>query len=353
MQLEKNLTISSIGLANLQESNMRDYGVVHTKFWTEDDVQNLSDGAQLLFLYLLTGPHTTAAGCFRLPLAYISADRRWSQENSLERFAELSENGFAYRCENTEWVIVPKFLKHNPIPNPNCGLAVAKALDCLPKNFSKLSLLIEMLTPFDNRLPNGFLNGLRNRLPNGMPNHEQDQEQEQDLRNTPSDEGVSSSEPSASADMSPTEKPEIGGSDSQGQLEHPAQPEPTAADGAPKRTQDRTPHQAIIALYHEILPMCPKVEVWRDRQRARLRTRWNEDPQRQSLDWWRDFFQRVAESDWLTGRVRDFVCDLDWLVGPENMAKVLNGRYVNRGPRTGSHQTDRNVRAAQAFIQGD
>ncbi len=147
---------------------MRDYGVVHTKFWTEDDVQGLSDGAQLLFLYLLTGPHTTAAGCFRLPLAYISADRKWDHKTVLERFTELSGNGFAYRCENTEWVIIPKFLKHNPIPNPNCGLAVAKALDSLPKAFSRLPLLISMLEQFENRLPNGFMDGLRNRLQNSI-----------------------------------------------------------------------------------------------------------------------------------------------------------------------------------------
>ena len=178
-------------------------------------------------------------------------------------------------------------------------------------------------------------------------------EKDKELRNTLSNESVSSSEPSASADTSPTENPQTGGSSFQGQLCQPAQPEPTTADGAPKRAQDRTPHESIVALYHEILPMCPQVKVWNPEQKSRLRTRWKEDPRRQSLDWWRDFFQRVAASDWLTGRVKDFVCDLDWLVGPQNMAKVLNGRFDNHGPRTGSHQTDRNVRAAQAFIQGD
>lgn len=321
---------------------MREYGVVYTKFWTDEDVQSLSDGAQLLFLYLLTGPHTTAAGCFRLPLAYIAADRKWGAETVLERFAELSANGFAYRCKMTEWVIIPKFLKHNPIPNPNCGLAVAKALDFLPKTFSKLPLLVSMLEQFENRFPDGFINGLRNRLANGMPNQNHEQEQEQDLRNTSTDVEVSSSDPAGSKDLP---------------LTFPAQSKPETCLKAreadvPKRAQDdRTPHQAIIALYHEILPMCPVVKVWNDDQRKRLKARWNEKPERKSLDWWREFFQRCAASDWLTGRVRSFVCDLDWLVGPKNMAKVLNGRYDNRGPRTGSSLGDRNALVAQQAIE--
>jgi hypothetical protein len=142
-----------------------------------------------------------------------------------------------------------------------------------------------------------------------------------------------------------------------GRADDPAQSKPETglkareAD-APKRAQDdRTPHQAIIALYHEILTMCPKVEVWNDDQRKRLKTRWNEKPERKSLDWWREFFQRCAASDWLTGRVSSFVCDLDWLVGPKNMAKVLNGRYDNRGPRTGSSLGDRNAMVAQQAIE--
>ena len=172
-------------------------------------------------------------------------------------------------------------------------------------------------------------------------------------RDTPSTEGVLPSEPTATEDASSSVKPEMGNLTPQGQGEQPAQPKPKAADGDPKRTQDKTPHQAIVALYHEILPMCPQVKVWNPEQKSRLRTRWNEDKNRQSLDWWRWFFQRVAASDWLTGRVKDFVCDLDWLVGPKNMAKVLNGRFDNRGPRTGSRQADRNALAAQAFVQGE
>lgn len=294
---------------------MREYGVVYTKFWTDNDVQHLSDDAKLLFLYLFTGPHTSSSGCFRLPLAYVSADLHWNIETVSERFMELFENGFANRCQNTDWMVIPKFLKHNPIQNPNCGLFIAKQLSCLPDNFSLFPLITAMLEPFENRLPNGFMNGLRNRCQNGMANQEQEQEQEQDVRNSPSNEGLSSSEPLATEDV-----PAIS---SGSKVE--------TDEVLPKLIKDKTPHQGIIAAYHEILPMCPQVKIWNTEQKTRLRTRWNESKDRQTIDWWREFFKRVAASDFLTGKVKDFVCDLDWLVGPKNMAKVLNGRF---DPRT-------------------
>ena len=98
------------------------------------------------------------------------------------------------------------------------------------------------------------------------------------------------------------------------------------------KAPDPCPHQEIIDLYHEVLPMCPRVRIWNDKQQALLRSRWKEDPTRQSPEWWRKFFRFVAKSAFLTGGVdnrRDapFVADLEWLVRPSNMAKIANGKY--------------------------
>lgn len=63
-----------------------------------------------------------------------------------------------------------------------------------------------------------------------------------------------------------------------------------------------------------------------------MRTRWREDPKRQSLDYWRRFFGHVAASPFLTGKVegkngRTFLPGLDWLVKAANFAKVIENRY--------------------------
>lgn len=95
------------------------------------------------------------------------------------------------------------------------------------------------------------------------------------------------------------------------------------------------PHAEIVALYHELLPANPRIKVWNGSRAANLRARWREDAKRQSLDYWRRFFAHVAASAFLTGQVADrngraFLPGLDWLVLPNNFAKVIEGKYHER-----------------------
>jgi len=95
------------------------------------------------------------------------------------------------------------------------------------------------------------------------------------------------------------------------------------------------PHEKIVALYHEILPMCPRVREWTRKRANQLRTRWNENSERQSLDWWRRFFEYIAASDFLTGRStcqgkEPFMADLEWIVKSSNFVKIIEGKYETR-----------------------
>ncbi len=98
--------------------------------------------------------------------------------------------------------------------------------------------------------------------------------------------------------------------------------------GAGKRTTPNAcPHKEIVALYHEVLPELRSVRTWNATREKRLRARWREDRRRQSLSWWREYFERVRASGFLTGKKTDWSADFDWLVRPTNMAKVLEGKY--------------------------
>lgn len=95
---------------------------------------------------------------------------------------------------------------------------------------------------------------------------------------------------------------------------------------------DECPQQAIVALFHECVPTARRVRDWTPSRAALLRTRWREDRRRQNLDWWRRFFCYVGESPFLTGRSntpgrRPFELGLEWLLKPENFAKVREGAY--------------------------
>lgn len=92
------------------------------------------------------------------------------------------------------------------------------------------------------------------------------------------------------------------------------------------------PHQQIISLYHELLPMCPTVKEWTDARMKNLRARWKSSHEFQSLDWWRGFFEYIAKSKFLTGQVtgrngKTFLVSLPWIVLPENFAKIREGMY--------------------------
>ena len=49
--------------------------------------------------------------------------------------------------------------------------------------------------------------------------------------------------------------------------------------------------------------------------------------------WWERLFDTVKASDWLCGRTNgrngSFHVTLDWVLGPENLAKILQGDYTN------------------------
>ena len=93
------------------------------------------------------------------------------------------------------------------------------------------------------------------------------------------------------------------------------------------------PHDEIIKLYHQHLPMCPAVRIWNEKRRRMLKARWNENQDRQDLKWWAGYFQYVAKSKFLTGKSKPmpgrkvFMADLEWLVNESNLIKVYEGKY--------------------------
>lgn len=107
----------------------------------------------------------------------------------------------------------------------------------------------------------------------------------------------------------------------------------------PRLVPPPCPHQQIVELYHEILPMCPRVKEMTPARKAHLKARWLGARKRQDLSWWRDFFGYVAKSEFLTGNGpsyngrKPFLADLGWLVKQENFVKIWEGKYEDEKPR--------------------
>ena len=93
---------------------------------------------------------------------------------------------------------------------------------------------------------------------------------------------------------------------------------------------DDCPHQEIIKLYHEHLPMLTQVKIWNSKRQTLLKTRWKESKERQNLDYWKRLFQYISKSDFLTGKTSNWQADLEWIVNSSNFTKIIEGRYENK-----------------------
>jgi hypothetical protein len=103
-----------------------------------------------------------------------------------------------------------------------------------------------------------------------------------------------------------------------------------------KRSQSKPEpfHADVIAAYHELCPNLPEVKVWTAKRsqslEARVAERKAAGKPADTVDYWRGVFRQVASSDFLCGRSNDFRANLEWLIRPENFAKVIEGNYANR-----------------------
>lgn len=100
---------------------------------------------------------------------------------------------------------------------------------------------------------------------------------------------------------------------------------------------DRCPHSEIVNLYHRLLPELRSMRSWDTDRQKMLRARWKEDKRRQDIGWWERYFNYVRGCPLLMGKVESrsedgvpWQADLEWLVRPKNLRKVLERKYEER-----------------------
>lgn len=91
------------------------------------------------------------------------------------------------------------------------------------------------------------------------------------------------------------------------------------------------PYQEILSAYHAHLPMLPAVRMLSESRKKKIKARWHELTERQTVSYWETFFDYVSKSDFLTGRNGVWsACCFDWLIESANHLKVAEGNYENR-----------------------
>jgi len=311
------------------------YRKVEVKMWGDEKFRRLTPMppcGQGLWLYLITGPHTgPIPGLFRAGRAALAEELGWDIEGFNKAFGEAYSVGMVKADFQSRVVWVPKAITHNRPESPNVVRSWGTEFNMIPECGLK-SEALDHLRAFVCGLGEGFAKAFNETfgkpLPKAsgkaMPNQEQEQQQEQDQEEEePTVVGLSS----ASGDAA-TGDVTVGG-------------DLLGDSGKPTRKKDGPPpcpHLEIVDLFHEVLPELPEVRIWEGTRRNKLAARWKSDTARQNVEWWREFFLTVRKSEWLMGKIsgRDgtpFKCTLEWLVSPDNFAKVIEDHYTRGGIR--------------------
>lgn len=102
---------------------MREYAIVPSKFWITPLAKLLrgNPAAQVVALYLKTGPHANMIGLYHCPIAYIAQDTGIPFEGASKALASLSEAGYCTFDEQADVVFI-----HDMAPE-QVGAALAPA----------------------------------------------------------------------------------------------------------------------------------------------------------------------------------------------------------------------------------
>ncbi|MCK9601852.1 MAG: hypothetical protein M0R06_22600 [Sphaerochaeta sp.] len=132
---------------------MNKYTQVYNQMWYDPEFKGLGDDGRLFFVYAMSSPHSNMIGYYRLPLGYICADLGWTMDKA-SRMVKTVDHFLAYD-EVAEVVLVFKYLKYNPIQNPNQSKAAVEQLLSLPMNGLR-SRFLECVRAFAAKFVNDF-----------------------------------------------------------------------------------------------------------------------------------------------------------------------------------------------------
>ena len=135
---------------------MQNYSKIYNRIWQHKRFRLMSDSAKTLYLYMLSCPHGNSLGFYFLPTGYITSDLNWGKYKVRTNIIELVSNGFISWCDEAKMVRILRFLKFQPLANPNVVSAAIYSLNSIPT--PSTSLLKELLSDIyeemkDNKKP--------------------------------------------------------------------------------------------------------------------------------------------------------------------------------------------------------
>ena len=122
-----------------------------------------TDDARYVAFYLLTCPHRSTEGIYRLPVEYAVADLGWSRQRFGRGFDELLLAGFAQYDSLAAVVLIEQALAWQAPENPNQIKAAVRAVGTLPQT-PLLTHFLSLAERFAERFAKALVEGLPERF---------------------------------------------------------------------------------------------------------------------------------------------------------------------------------------------
>lgn len=107
--------------------------ILHTKFWTDSFILNLTTKEKCLFLYFITNERINICGVYELPDKIIMTETGLTSEelqNAKQKFEESGRMFF-----HNSWICVKNVEKYNTYSGPSNEKARKKEISLIPEEF--------------------------------------------------------------------------------------------------------------------------------------------------------------------------------------------------------------------------
>ena len=290
--------------------------VVDMDFWTDEMVlEDFSPEDKLFFLYLLTNPHSSMLGVYKIIPKQMAFELGYSIE-AVKVFLDRFENKYGvikYSLETKE-IAVKNYLHYGIVSG---GKPVFDRLTADMKNVRDLELLKFILGSVETRQPENdtvkkFIVSLKEYL---------------SIRNVNVDENVNVN----------------GNGNGDGESYHDSSNDSSYESSPPPSPS--IPYEKIKNLYNEICKSFSKCNVMSDARKKAVKARISSG---YTLEHFKTLFTKAEASSFLKGRNdRNWKASFDWLIKDANMAKVLDGNYDDHGQP--SYQNQSTPRGGNGF----
>lgn len=301
---------------------MAEYRTIRITFWTDPYIEELEPEAKLLYIYLFTSPYTNNLGILESTRRKIAYETGIDISNVDKHLAFFAKTAKVVIDDAHNALLLTRFIKHQTSTSPKIIAGLKKLVPTIPSKLLANTLFALYPTVFD---------GCEYRSDTiSIPYRDTT-----DTLSVPYQNDTDTiSIPSAEREEEEEREEEVLSVSNE-------------TDGVSVATETSSPlpqcpQRKILALYHAELNTLPVMKVWEGTREKMLASRWRERSaagkyltEKEGLAYWKNLFSYIRDNcPFLMGQVAPhdsnrppFRASLDWIVRPQNFAKIIEGKY--------------------------